>query len=468
MQKTIFITITRSFLTRNILRCGTLDELKREGYKICILFPRPTIPAYLKREFEDEKVRLVPVPTADSSRWHRLFLKMNFSNLLFSRSTITRALFFNDNARTRFFSKKFYKKTLIVPWLRYVYLRVASSLPPLKRLYRFIEFVWFPQVNPALRKVFDRYEPNLIFSTSFVSGFDCAVLKEARRRKITTVSMPKSWDNIALGYARVRADHLVVPNEPSRDVAIRLQNFPKQSVHIVGQPQFDWYVRPELIISRDDYFNKKGLDPKLPLIFFGSEGVWAAFDYEIAEMIHDWIVKDELSRPCQLLVRPHYSNSDLDIFKKLRGKKKVAVDSYRITNFLGDKWDPNKDEMVDFINTLYHCDIMINAASTLTLDAACFDKPIINVNFGCFYEGNNRNDDDITPTLYESDHFEWVFATKATKIADTPDALKDGINTYLNNPRAEAAARALLRAKLCYKIDGKSSKRLAAVLKSLL
>jgi len=167
-------------------------------------------------------------------------------------------------------------------------------------------------------------------------------------------------------------------------------------------------------------FKNKGLNPALPLIFFGSEGAWAPHDHEIAEGIYEWIKNNQLAKSCQLLVRPHFSNSDQDIFKKLRGRKKVAVDSYRITNFLGDKWDPSKEEMVDFINTLYHCDIMINAASTLTLDAVCYDRPIINIGFGCVYENSDkRSRQDITWTLYESDHFEDVLKTGATKKVDT-------------------------------------------------
>lgn len=465
MKKTIFIIITRSFITRNILRCGVLDLLKKRGYRVFVFFPRKHIPEYLKQEFENDQVKLVAIPETVSSRVHKIFLRINFCYLLFSKSTKYRALYFNDNARTRFFSKKFLKHTKVVPWLRYIYLRVASNSRILKFLFRFFERRLFPQLDPAIKSYFDAHTPDIVFSTSFVSGFDGAFMKEAKIRNIPTVSMPKSWDNIALGYSRFLPDYFIVPNEPSRHVAVHLQDIPADRVHIVGIPQFDWYTRKDIIKSREEHFKKKGLDPALPLIFFGSEGVWAAYDHEVAEGIYEWIKNNQLAKPCQLLARPHFTNADQDIFKKLRGKEKVIIDSYRVTNFLGDKWDPSKEEMIDFINTLYHCDIMINAASTLTLDAVCFDKPIINIGFGCLYEGlDKRFGRDNTYTLYDCDHFGWVLETGATKKVDTPNQLKAQINSYLLNPQLDAQAREVLRKKLCFKLDGRASERIVNIL----
>ena len=468
MQKTVFITITRSFITRNILRSGVLDRLKKQGYKVFVFFPRKNIPEYLKQEFEDDQVKLVALPEVASSWLHRLFLKMNFSYLIFSRSAKKRALTFNENSKTRFFSKAFLKDTKIVPWLRYAYLAGASHCRPLKFLYRFVEKTLFPQVDPVIQSYFEAHRPDLVVSTSFVSGYDVAFMKEAKRRGIVTVSMPKSWDNIPLGYARFVPDYFIVPNDPSRQVAVKLQDIPEDRVRVVGLPQFDWYARNDIIKSRAAHFKLKGLDPALPLIFFGSEGVWANYDHEVAEMIYEWIRNNELAKPCQLLVRPHFSNADKDVFKKLRGNERVVVDSYRLTNFLGDKWDPSQEEMIDFINTLYHCDIMINAASTLTLDAVCFDKPIINIGFGCMYEEGDRNRQDITTSaLYTSDHFEWVMETGGTKKVDAYPELKAAINSYLANPRMDAAGREILRQKLCYLLDGRSAERLVNFLITL-
>jgi|GEM_PF-1027107 len=465
--KTIFIIITRSFITRNILRFGVLDLLKKHGYKVFVFFSADSIPQYLKEELEDSQVKLMAIKT-DSNRLHRLFLKYTSNYLIFTKNTVKRALYFNSNAKTRFFSKKFLTRTKVLPYLRYIYLKIVSKSKILKLLYRYLDFIFFPQINPDIQFYFESYKPDLVFSTSFISRLDVAFMKEAKRRNVPTVSMPKTWDNIPLGYMQFLPDYFMVPNEPSRQVAVTKQDVPADKVSIVGIPQFDWYARTNIIKSRAEHFKTKGLDPDLPLIFFGSEGIWAPFDHEVADTIYEWIKNNELKKPCQLLVRPHFTNAEQDIFKNLRDKEKVAVDNYRITNFMVDKWDPNEKEIIDFVNTLYHCDIMINPASTLTLDAVCFDKPIINIGFGCVYEEGDKNGRDITTSAcYTSDHFSWVMETKGTKKVDTCGALKEQIDRYLLNPQLESREREILRQKLCYYIDGKSSERIFDILDNI-
>src|SRR3989338_11239533 len=75
-QKTIFITITRSFITRNILRSGTLDFLKKAGHNIVIFFDCKEIPEYIRNEFEDKQVKLVAL-RASVSRVHRFFIRLD-------------------------------------------------------------------------------------------------------------------------------------------------------------------------------------------------------------------------------------------------------------------------------------------------------------------------------------------------------------------------------------------------------
>lgn len=471
MPKIIFITITRSFITRNILRSGALGLLKKKGFIIYVFFQSFNVPEYLKKEFEDEQVKLLSLHIS-LNRWHHLLSRFGLDYLILTDSTKKRALL-RENSRGKLMYKKSPIRTKIFPHIRFAFLIITTKIRILNRLLkflcRFMELRIFPQINPDIQFYFDKYKPDLVFSTSITSTLDISFMKEAKRKKIPTVSMPKSWDIMPTGYFRFVPDYFLVPNKLSKQAAINLQDMPEDIIHIIGIPQFDQHVRKDIIKSREEHFKSKGLDPESPLIFFGSEGVWSNFDHEIAEKIYEWIINNELIKPCQLLARAHFSNADKDIFKNLKGKDRVAVDKYRITNFLSDKWDPTEEENIDFINSLYHCDIMINAASTLSLDAACFDKPIINIGFGCRYKGGSKDGEDITtPILYTSEHYKWLEETGAAKKVDSLDKLKEQINKYLLNPKLESKEREVLREKLCYKIDGKSSERLVDFFKKIL
>lgn len=463
-QKTIFIVITRSFITRNILRSGTLERLKKAGHRIVVFFDTHEIPEYTRKEFEDAQVKLAPLHVS-VGRMQKLLTKLG-RYLLCSKST--KVIIYhgiNSKERRKYRDGFQPERSRVTSWLRYTIARVLSSIMPIKKLYRFLENTLFPEKNPRIRHYFNIYKPDLVFATSVVSSLDIAIMKEARRRNIPTAAIPKTWDNVTNLYYRFVPDYFIVYSQILLDETVRYQDIPKEKIQITGMPQFDWYKRPEIIKSRAEHLRDKGLDPDLPLLFFGSSGIWSGNDNQIASTIYRWVKNNELAKPCQLLVRPHFSNCTDDVFEQLRGKERVVVDTYRITNFLIDSWDPSVKETIDFTNSVRHCDIMINLASSLALDAACADRPVINIGFGCAFQGGK----DITSVgHYGTDHYGWVLDTKATLVANSTEELKDCINAYLLHPELKSKEREALREKLCYGVDGKSSERLAVAINKIL
>lgn len=463
-QKTIFIIIIKSFIIRNILRSGSLELLKRSGHRIIIFIQCHKIPSYLKEEFEDEQVKLVAM-LYSLSRWHKLFSRVQPYLLLTGARRVI--IYYGQNSKSRQKYRKGYlpPNSPIRTWIVHNICKLTSKVTILKFLFRWLELRFFLEHNEAVKRYFDQYRPDLIFSGSIISSLDIGFMKEAKRRGIKTVSMPKTWDNLTNLFYRFLPDYLLVQNEMLVDIAYNLQWIPKEKIYVIGMPQFDWYKKGELILKKEEYFNKRGLDSNRALIFFGSSGIWAANDHVLAEKIYEWIINNELERPCQLLVRAHFSNVRDDIFKNLRDKNYVLVDDYRISDFFNDNWDQSIEEMINFINSVTHCDIMINIASTLSLDAACADRPIINPTFNCSFQG----DKDVTLSYhYSDDHYRWVLDTKATKLANSYEELKNHINFYLQNPRAQAKERENLRQKLCYKVDGHSSERLVRAINEIL
>ncbi len=451
-QKTIFITIARSYIIRNILRSGCLDLLKKSGHRIIIFLGAEQVPQYLRDEFEDENTKMFAFTYAGSSLLNR-FSKLTYLHLLFTDS-IRQWMYFYYPGGTK------------IPGIHLFLAKLMSKVGFLRKLARWVEIHFFPEKNKTARKYFDEFKPDLVFSTSIISTFDVMFMKEAKRRKIKTVSMPKSWDNITNGYYRFAPDYLLVPNEFSSEMIPRLQNIPKNRIFVVGIPQFDWYAKKEIFRTKEGHFKRKGLDPNRPLLFFGSAGAWAAHDPEIAEKIYEWIKNDELAKPCQLLIRPHFSNAHKDPFKNFKNKKKVIVDTYRLADIFGDKWDPSIAETIDFVNSVFHCDIMITIASTLSLDAACLDRPVINIGFGC--EFNNKGEDITTAKYYSSEHMGWALSTSGIEKVNSFEELKDQINRYLSEPGIDAEGRKILRERLCYKVDGLSSRRMADAINKIL
>ncbi len=461
MKKTIFIIITRSFIVRNILRSGTLSMLKKAGHNIVVIFSGDTIPEHIKKEFSSDQVTLVAC-TTNVGRIHKR--ETVFARYVINTKTTRLLAKYRQTTAKRLKDKNLPKPSFVVTSVRRVLLEFFSFFTFFRKAYRLLEKYMFPEKNETIQHYFDTYKPALVFSTSIVSKLDIAFMKEACRRKITTVSMPKSWDNASNQYYRFLPDYIFVQNNILKQYTINLQDIPEHRVVIVGFPQFDWYKQKDIIKTKKEHLAHKGMDPERAMIFFGSEGLWAPYDHVVAEKIYEWIRNDELVKPCQLLARPHYSNVHLDVFKKLRNKPHAVVDDYPVVPFFPDQWDPTIPNTIDFTNSVVHCDVMVNVASTLALDAACADRPIVSVGFGCGYKGGI----DSTEVFYESDHNGWVMDTKAVIKPKSYAELKEAINTYLLNPQTLAKERVVLRDRLCYRVDGQSSKRIVRALHNIL
>lgn len=454
MKKTVFITITRGFIVRNILRSGTLDYLKKAGFRIVVFFASnhgESVPSHLKEEFDDEKI-IFEVAPVSSLRGHSRFAKLT-SYLMSGDSMWTHSQVGNKRNRSRAFFWKYLEFALF--WF-------ASKFGFLKALARLVERKIFD--TNLYEEYFNTYRPDVVFATSIQTKLDIDMLKEAKKRNIPTIAMPKGWDNATRQFYRFVPDILLFQNERMKKEGARAQKIDKSKIEVTGFPQFDWYRRPEILVSREEFCAWYKLDPKKKIIFFGSEGIWAPDDTSVISLLAKWVnAPGVLGKDSQLFIRPHFTDVKSGRLKKFNEMKNVVVDgNITVSDFFGDNWDPGTEETKKFTNLIFHCDMLVTAISTLVLDAVCFDKPLLFVSFDVLRD--SRSGKDLSHLIYEQDHIAWVLETGAVDLARSENELLDSVNTYLVNPSIKQKERELLLKNLCYKVDGKSSERIADIL----
>ena len=462
MKKTIFIVITRSFLIRNILRSGILDWLKQPGCRIIIFLQtlkgRP-VPAYLTKEFQDENLIIERIDDYLSNnifdRLYRFFVRQT-SLLVYTDSTWSYSRAGNINSRQRMFFWKYIERFIF---------SILTKFHVLKTFVRFLEKKILPRFYAYY---FDTYKPDVVFSTSIISGIDIAFMKEASLRGIKTIAMTKGWDHASRVLYRFLPDKIIIQNNKMKEYLIKYQRIRGDIIKVCGFPQFDWYTKEGLLMSRGEYISSLGLDPQRKLIFFGSEGAWSPKDYIIVEILAKWVnTEGSLAYPSSLIIRPHYSDIKGTRFNHLRALKNVIIDdTITYSEVLPSGWDPGQKEIKHFVNLMYHSDIVINIASTLTLDACCFDKPVIAINFGVLH--SLRSGKDVTDVYYMMDHYQDVLKTNAVDLVKSERELLESVNRYLVHPDYKSAERKVLLDKLCYKVDGNSSRRIADEILSML
>lgn len=446
-MKTIFITISRGGTARNILQTDTFKILKVSGHRIVVLTPAYKDERFLK-EFRANNVYfenlIEPKWTVFDGflvGWHKA--------LVYNSSTKKRDLYGIYDPKEGSFLKYVLKKFLFWP---------LSKTRFLKDFFRWLDGLVRKDIY--FGDVFDRYKPDLVFSTSIMEDADAFVIKQARARGIKTIGMPKTWDNTSKMLFRTKTDKMIVCGRFSKDEAMRFQNYKPEDITMCGIPQFDFYKNPEYLLTKKEFCNQFGINENKKVIVFCSEGKTTKHDGEIAEMIAGFINEKKLVKDAALFVRPHFMYPDDEKkFEKILGRENAVLDKdYEHSLVFRDRWDYSAAQIKKFTNIICHADIIITSYSSISLDAAAFDKPIINIAFDGYKKVPFK---ESMVHWYNMEYYKHVVESGGVWMVDNEQELLNAINGYLLNSALLEDGRKKLREYFMYKTDGQSGRRIA-------
>lgn len=323
------------------------------------------------------------------------------------------------------------------------------------------------------KTIFDKYAPDLVVGATpgVNSRRDLPVFMEAMTRKIKTLALIHSWDNIARrkGPMWIHPDILGVWNEFQKQDAIKNNFYHPENVIVVGPVHFDMYFRPETFMGRDAFFKKMRLDPskKLISIIVTAEGL--VRNGYIADILVEALKKQRFIQPVQLLCRPTpllaiTTDEYEQEFGRYQNNPDIVIDCQpQRSPVLG--WNPTREQLYHFANLVQYTDVQVSIVSTATIEAAILDRPVVNVGFSTIQP--ERFQKLIIESVYNN-HFKPVINYGSTYIAKDSEDLILGINNYLLDPGLQRKERKLLKEALLYKTDGKATERISRLILSLL
>lgn len=448
--KTIFIAVSRGLICRNILRTGVLDFLLQDkNVRVIVLLPKKkeNIPIYFEEEFRDSRITFLEIENYPESFFARRIWCFFINNLVYTESTDLLAR--EGSAKVHPMPGWWY------PLHRILFGMISKSVQ-IKKIARWIEkkFIVIRQYD----EIFKKYKPHAIFVGSVISHYDMHLLKAAERHGVPTVGMQKGWDNLERQLIRAVPDHFLLQNSVMMQAANRVQGIENERLVLTGFPQFDLYSDKNILPSKKDFCSRLGISEDTKIFLFGSEGLWTPQDDRIIDLLVSMREQDVFPFSTTFIIRPHFSDIRSGRFERFRGLPGIIIDTYRFGTYFFDGWDPTKEEMVYFAAEMNFISGLICYASTLSLDGACFDKPIINVTFSSFF-GNNGI--DMTNNLYKMRHYQPVMSSGALDIVSNKEELKQAIIRAVEKPELFADGRRNLRETLCGPLDGFSARRVA-------
>lgn len=420
-MKTIFLSVPLGYYARYLLRSGVMDFLLRDPeVRIVVLTP-----AYRDQTFVQE-----------FQREERVF----FENL----REMKRAYYPPSDP----IGRALYKGMLVTHPFRRLFLQYM----------KFMEKVF---MTCDYETIFKKYQPNLIVTCSpgFHSNRDIPLIKEAKGAKIPTLCVVLSWDNLlTCGLMPTRPDRLLVWNEMMKEEAIALHYYPPEKVCVTGPPGFDFYQDPHSYLDRKTFFQKRGLDPAKKLVTVATSPTGTITNQTfILDTLLEGIKRNCFAEPVQILCRIHpKSLQDRSVFEPFHAKG-VHVDfPGRYSQAL--QWDPDRSEMASLANTLRQTDVLVTVASTVAVEAAIVDTPIVLVAYDP--EEPEKFKKRVVVDHYQK-HYRYIIESEGVRMARDETELFQRINDCLKDRALDRLGRRALAEKICFSLDGRSSERTA-------
>ena len=483
---TILMAASSGFEARLLLRSGIFKAFEDSGARLVVLVPNAD-ESYIQEEFARPNVYLEQLKLkeyqeyADKSRLEGLLKLVR----AYSPNWRGVSAEWRQNRRDRFrlFGGKMSPnqrrspKFLLVKCLVWA----ARRFGALRRgLFHLENRLFRPDFH---KNIFRKYRPDLlVVGSPGYWDWDTYLMREAADNGVPTASVVLSYDNPnTKGYPGASPDHVVACTAIMRRELIAMADIPSSVIHVGGVTQFDIYQHPELIPSREQLCARYGLDPQRKILLLGSRTPSVYPNHHLVRFLAEAIEQGRLSQDCQLLVRLHpiyyrkkYSN-DQNLDQDRRALLSLGQ-SHRHLHFA----EPDvQSEVLQFDlalsdagwlgSCLNHSDVVVCAFSTLILEAALVDTPLVNVIFDVSPE--SRPSTYIPLGMAGSwSHNARIIRTGGFRLAYNQEELIDFINLYLQQPNLDADGRARLRENECgpQPWDGNSGYRIGEHLLTLI
>lgn len=335
--------------------------------------------------------------------------------------------------------------------------KILGNLPLLRR---FLRRIWIWESRRTMSALFDAVKPDMVYVTHPHAGADRVVGAAAEARGVPAVAIVHSWDNLtSKPLWPNKFDGLIVWNDILKKQAETIYQFPSEKIFKSGMPQLDLIGKNPRFEDREQFFKANGLDPSRGLITFACGSPDFLPDQpDILRDLARAISENVFSRPMQLVIRLHPGKTVPEIQALASATVKINTPSAAYGALVFKKgWDGSGSDQEFFFNLLKHTDVFLNCFSTTAIEAAAFDRPIVNIAFD-----GRRKLDYYRSCLkhYDFNHYKDIVNTDGIWIVKSQAELETAIESYLKDPSIKKEGRKRIATEQGVPFDGGAGRRI--------
>jgi hypothetical protein len=424
----VLIPVGTGLALRNVLRTDLPSELLDRGLRPVFCVPAP-LHAQLAAEPDRIPGELTPMPAFAPPRSEVVLRDLELGIVHRRARIATMEILLRDRARRR--ERRPWKER-VAPLLgtsRLVYRMLRSAR---LRLYR----------GDECAGLFERWTPVAVFANNVFHAEESAVLRQAQHRGVPAIAMVHSWDNPSTkGGLPVTPDLLLVWSDAMAEEMTSYFGVPDAAMPRVGSPQFDIYSR-DLEITRERLLSDYGFANETRIVVYAT----AAPGHCPQEPVYPTILAGLLERtqdrgPLGLVIRLHPRDRE-ERYRQLLSHPLVRLETAgRRGEGVDDRFNPTDEDHVHLAALMRWSAVVVNVASTMALDAAANDTPVVHVGFDP--EPVDEYLDSIE-RFFDYTHTTRLIGYGAAPVTRSPDELCTEVLRALDSPDERAPARTLL------------------------
>lgn len=469
-EKPVLLLAETGFIIRNLLLGHFADEISKKR-KLIVAVQHPNDPNLLEI-VKERNIELIPFPfepyTDTRNNWQRL---VSWDNLIYG---LRQAKKNNESLKIQsrlFEGVKSWKKSQIgrISLLLgkvFIFLHLDNLIED----YYINKYIARKPITLAWIEILKEIKPEVLFSSMlthslrFRCSTDLPMIVAARMLGIKTCCLVQSWDNLS-SKTSILPQWVDRYYSWSQTMSEELLSYNKRispsQVEIVGSPQFDFHLEKKLLIPRDEFLRKRGLNPDKTFVLIGTgTATWMPDEMEKMVQLCRRIAQDIPEIQVLIRLHPKDSGERWEPFKEAFSVLNVRLQYTSPSTHMDDGgFIPPLDYYREQINTIYYSSVVINSSSSLTVDAAILDKPVICIAYDLkpdplFPEGRSFS-------YSNSTHFSKLVKTGGAWIVTSEDACIEAIRAYLINSKLFFKERVKLVETVVDQIKLKAGKRLS-------
>lgn len=397
---TIFISAYRNFSVRYILYSDIFRVLKNSGARI-VVFLRDNDLEYYRDRLGGRNVVFEPVLFEAAMRETRRGRIRRL--LVITRKCISGSASGYKNTSNNLRLYQYRTEMVQGPkgWLEFQFVRALSALGRKFHHVRvgLVAFESWLFPGRMYDSYFERYNPQMFIISSLGYMIDPLFMRAAKRHGCKVVSVIHNWDNPSTkDYRGAVPDWVIAWNETMKREVNVFHDIPNENIHVGGVAHWDLYFNGRFSPRpKEEFLQSNGLSPERMIILYGASDLRAQpRSFEVIEEVLQAINEDRFSSPAQLLVRMHptYLLGERGGKDKVVGRYRNWMDNIEaikerygdLVSFvppaikvLNDDIDVDLEDTHRLAEILFHSDVLLTEYSTLNIEAAIFDLPVVNL-----------------------------------------------------------------------------------------